>query len=212
MADDLIVMAVLLGAHGVKGDCRVKSFTGAPEDAFGYGPLLGVNGDVLLTPLRARAVKDHFIVTPEEARQKEEWDGLKGTLLHVSRDTLPPTQDDEIYIDELVGVAVFDAEGRALGHVKTLQNYGAGDLLEITPIQGRKTVLVPFTQDDVPEIDLDADRIIVATYDLWADENDAPPEPDAGAEGKSLKEDGQPAVAPKASPPKAGPKKKKLKR
>jgi len=207
MADDLVVMAVLLGAHGVKGDCRVKSFTGVPEDTFGYGPLLGVDGQVLLTPLRARAAKDHFIVTPEEARQKENWDGLKGTLLHVPRSVLPATEDDEVYIDELVGVAVFNVAGDALGHAKTIQNYGAGDLLEITPLQGRKTVLVPFTQDDVPEIDLDANRIIVTSYDIWADESDAP-EPDGGAEEAEMKE----GAAPKTSAPKAGPKKKKLKR
>ena len=52
MADDLIVIAVLLGAHGVRGDCRVKSFTQIASDAFGYGPLLGADGAVLLTPKR----------------------------------------------------------------------------------------------------------------------------------------------------------------
>ena len=211
MADDLVVMAVLLGAHGVKGDCRVKSFTGVPEDTFGYGPLLGVDGQVLLTPLRVRAAKDHFIVTPEEDRQKEDWDGLKGTLLHVPRTVLPATEDDEIYIDELVGVAVFDVESGALGHVKTIQNYGAGDLLEITPLQGRKTVLVPFTRDDVPEIDLEGDRIIVTSYDVWADESDVTGQDetlDGGAEEAERKE----GAVPKTSSPKAGPKKKKLKR
>ena len=204
MADDLIVIAVLLGAHGVRGDCRVKSFTGVAEDMLGYGPLLGKDGAVLVTPKKARPVKDHFIVTPEETRQKEDWDGLKGTLLHVPRSVLPETDEDEVYIDELVGVAVFDTEDRELGTVKTIQNYGAGDLLEITPMHGGKTVLVPFTQDDVPEIDLTASRIVVTSYDVWADESSQAEE--AALEG----DEGQKMPAKPA--PKAGPKRKKLKR
>ncbi len=169
---DLIVIAVLLGAHGVKGDCRVKSFTGTPADAFGYGPLLGADGAVCVTPKRARSAKDHFVVTPQEHRQKEDWDGMKGTLLHVPRDVLPETAPDEVYIDELVGVAVFDETDTPLGIIKAVHNFGAGDLLEITPQTGGKTVLVPFTQEDVPEIDLAAGRVIVITFALWADETD----------------------------------------
>ena len=188
MADDLIVIAVLLGAHGVRGDCRVKSFTGAPEDALAYGPLLGEDGQVLLTPKRGRSVKDHFVVTPQEVRQKEEWDALKGTLLHVPRDVLPATEDDEVYIDELVGVAVFGRLGTALGTVKAMHNFGAGDLLEVSRIDGGKSVMVPFTQEDVPEIDLGAGKIVVATFDLWADESGSPEqEAVKGGPGKTLK-------------------------
>lgn len=168
---DLVVMAVLLGAHGVRGDCRVKSFAGTPGDAFAYGPLLDETGEALVTPQRFRPAKDHFVVTPKEARQKEDWDGLKGTLLHVPRAALPETEDDEVYIDELVDVAVFDAAGAALGRVKAVHNFGAGDLLEISPTGGGKTVLVPFSEEDVPEIDLNEGRLIVLTFDLWADES-----------------------------------------
>lgn len=183
---DLITVAVVLGAHGVRGDCRVKSFTGAPEDALAYGPLLGEDGEVLLTPKRGRSVKDHFVVTPQEARQKEEWDALKGTLLHVPRAVLPETEDNEVYIDELIGVAVFDEAGTALGRVKAMHNFGAGDLLEIDRSGGGKSVMVPFTEIDVPEIDLEAGRIVVATLDLWADESGSP-EQDAASDGPSKK-------------------------
>lgn len=197
MADDLIVVAVLLGAHGVRGDCRVKSFTGEADAVLAYGSLYDAGGAVLLTPLRARMVKDHFIVTPEETRQKEAWDALKGTLLHVPRAVLPATGDDEVYIDELIGVAVFDGEGQSLGCVKAVHNFGAGDLLEIDCAAGGKTVMVPFTEEDVPEIDLDIGQIVIVTFDLWADESGAPgqdtndgdnsPPEDAGKLNKKLK-------------------------
>lgn len=171
---DLTVVAVLLGAHGVRGDCRIKSFTGEGSAAFGYGPLLDEAGQVLVTPQKARAGKDHFVVTTKEARQKEEWDAMKGTLLHVPRDVLPATEDDEVYIDELIGVTVVDGEGTALGTVKAVHNFGAGDLLEIDPVGGGKSVLVPFTEEDVPGVDLDAGEIEVVTFALWSDESGRP--------------------------------------
>lgn len=213
-----MVIAVLLGAHGVRGDCRVKSFTAVQEDAFNYGPLLAEDGAVLVNPQKVRLVKDHFIVTPELIREKEAWDALKGTLLHVPRAALPATEDDEVYIDELVGVDVFDAGGQALGTVKTVQNYGAGDLLEITPLRGKKTVLVPFTQDDVPEIDLNTRQVVVTSFDVWADESDAGEKAGEreGAEQEGAEPEDKrvgretPAQAKRA--PKAGPKKKTLKR
>lgn len=171
---DLVVMAVLLGAHGVRGDCRLKSFAETSEDALVYGPLLNADGEIVLTPQKARPAKDHFVVTPKEHHQKEYWDGLKGTLLHIHRDDLPEAGDDEIYIDDLVGLAVQDVAGGAIGAVKAVHNFGAGDLIEVTPTAAGKTVLVPFTQVDVPEVDLAAGHIVVATLELWADESGAP--------------------------------------
>ena len=172
MADDLIVIAVLLGAHGVRGDCRVKSFTEVPKDALGFGALLDANGGVLVTPKKSRPAKDHFVVTPEEMRQKEEWDGMKGTLLHIPRERLPETASNEVYIDELIGVAVFDESSARIGTVKAVHNFGAGDLLEIDPASGGKSVMVPFAEEDVPEVDLSSGRIVVSSFDIWADETD----------------------------------------
>lgn len=175
---DLIVVGVLSGAHGVRGDVRVKSFTEYPEDIFTYGELMSERGDVLLDPKSARPAKDHFIVTPYKPLQKEEWDKLKGTKLHVEREALPEPEDDEFYIEDLVGVSVSDPDGNALGKVKAVLNHGAGDLLEIMPKSGGKPVLVPFTLEDVPDLDLPHRLITVATFEVWADQG--PDEPDDG--------------------------------
>ena len=124
-----------------------------------------------MSPVKIRAGKDHFIVTPEEQRQKEEWDGLKGTLLHVPRAVLPVAEDDEFYIEDLIGLSVVTSEGEAIGKVKAVHNFGADDLIEIEPPNNRKTVLVPFTEEDVPNVNLETQTIVVATFDLWADES-----------------------------------------
>ncbi|MEM9668947.1 MAG: ribosome maturation factor RimM [Pseudomonadota bacterium] len=170
--DSLVVVAVILGAHGVRGDLRVKTFTEFPEDALSYGPLIGKDGVALVEPVKVRPAKDHFIVTPKSPRQKEEWDAMKGTLLHVPRSELPEPEGDEIYVEDLIGLKVINPEKQILGTVKAVQNYGAGDLIEVEPEAGAKTVLVPFTEEDVPDIDLSSGRVVVATFDLWTEGSD----------------------------------------
>lgn len=160
-------MGALAGAHGVRGDVRVKSFTAEPEALFGFGPLLDEAGKPLLEAKSVRLAKDHFIVTPKAPLQREEWDALKGTRLHVPRSALPDPDEDEIYIDDLVGLSVVDTDGAPLGKVKAVQNFGAGDLLEIAPTGGGSAVYIPFTEEDVPELDLQAGRVIVASWELW---------------------------------------------
>ena len=174
MTGKLVTLGVILGAHGVRGDVRVKSFTAEAEDIFAYGPLKDDVGTVLITPTSVRAGKNHFIVSPEEQRQKEDWDALKGTKLCIERDRLPETEADEIYIDDLVGLHVVDDTSELIGTVKAVLNHGAGDLLEIMPKAGGKPVLVPFTHADVPDIDLGAGTVSVATFDLWADQSGKP--------------------------------------
>ena len=148
-ASDLVVVGVILGAHGVRGDVRVKSFTAEPDARFDYAPFLSENGEVLITPARARPAKDHYIVAPESARQKEEWDAMKGTKLYVPRDALPDPEDDEFYVDDLVGLEVFAGGDAPIGRVKAVLNHGASDLIEVQPKPSGKPVLIPFTLEDV---------------------------------------------------------------
>ena len=128
--DKLIVVGALKGAHGVRGEVRVKSFTADPEDLFSYGPLTDEAGRIVLTPLSARPGNDHFIVKAREQKQKEEWDALKGTLLHVARAQLPSADEGEFYIEDLVGLEVCSVGDVAEGRIKSVQNFGADDLLE----------------------------------------------------------------------------------
>lgn len=167
---NLIVIGVITGAHGVRGDVRVKSFTAEPEAIFEYAPFLDERGKMLIDPKGARPAKDHFIIMPKVTKQKEEWDALKGTKLYVPRETLPETDEDEFYIEDLVGLSVFSGGDQAIGKVKAVFNHGAGDLLEIEPAERGKPVLIPFTLEDVPVVDLALKRVVVTSFDVWADE------------------------------------------
>jgi 16S rRNA processing protein RimM len=162
--DRLIVVARIAGAFGVKGEVRIVSFTDDPRDAFKLGPLLNEAGQVVFEPKSVRPIKDGFGVLAKQNKTREDWEALKGTLLHVPRSALPAPEDESFYVEDLVGLAVFHADGRTLGRVVGLENFGAQDLIEIMPPSGpdgRKpqTYFLPFTKDCVPVVDVENGRI-----------------------------------------------------
>jgi 16S rRNA processing protein RimM len=155
-AERLIVVAQIGGAFGVKGEARVRSFTEDPEACFTYGPLMDADGKVVLTPQKVRPLNDGFGVTTKEQVQREHWEALKGVLLHVAREALPDTDEaDEVYVADLIGCRVVHADGRELGVVTGVPNFGAGDLIEVKPETGH-AFLLPFTNEMFPEIDMAA--------------------------------------------------------
>ncbi len=171
---DLIAVAALLGAHGVRGDVRVKSLTDDPATMFHFGPLRSQDGKLVLEPKSYRQAKDHFIVTPKTPLQKEDWDALKGTRLYVERARLPAPDIDEYYVEDLIGLAVLDADSQSIGRVRAVFNHGAGDLLEIQPHGDGPVVLVPFTETDVPQLNLAEGTVTITSFDIWADQTGSP--------------------------------------
>lgn len=157
----LIVVAQIAGAFGVKGEVRVRSFTADPEACFDYGPLLDAAGAVLLSPMSHRPLNEGFGVMAKEKRQREAWEAMKGTLLHVPRDHLPAAEADEVYVEDLVGLAVVHIDGRRLGEIAAVHNFGAGDLIEVRPEAG-PSFLLPFTHAVFPETDLAGGQLIAS--------------------------------------------------
>jgi 16S rRNA processing protein RimM len=91
---------------------------------------------------------------------KEQADALKGTALYASRDRLPGLGEDEFYHADLIGLPVHDTGGAELGRVKAVFDHGAGDLLEVQVAGSSETVLLPFTRETVPTVDLVMGRIV----------------------------------------------------
>ncbi len=159
-ADVLVPVAAVVGAHGVKGDVKLRSFTGDPEACLSYGPLYDAAGAEILEPVSSRQAGDHLVVTTRPVRSREDWLAMKGTLLHVPRSQMPETQEDEFYFDDLTGLTVEHTTGAALGKVKSVQNFGSDDLLEIVAPDGRAAYFIPFTKAAVPVVDLTGGRLI----------------------------------------------------
>lgn len=159
MSKDTIVVGVIAGAFGVKGEVRLKSFCAMPEDIGNYSPLTGDNG-VEYTLKITRAVKSGFAARLSGVRFKDEADALRGVKLSADRDLLPSLPDDEYYHADLIGLDVLDTGGAEIGKVAAVMNHGAGDILELRGPKLKGSVLLPFTLDAVPTVDLSAGRII----------------------------------------------------
>jgi 16S rRNA processing protein RimM len=158
---DRICIGAVAGAFGVRGELRLKSFTATPEDIATYGPVTSEDGTQNYTiTLTGQATKGALIARLSGVATKEQADALRGLRLFVERDRLPALPDDEYYHADLIGLEVFDTGGTLLGRVKSVQNHGASDILEIHGPGLNSTVLLPFTLEAVPTVDLASGRII----------------------------------------------------
>ena len=151
-ADKLILVAQIAGGFGVRGEVRVTAYTAEPMALMRYGPLLRADGSVGLTLTTARPDKAGVVGRAKEIATKEEADALRGLKLFVPRDRLPPEDEDEFYLADLLGLEARDPDGAVLGTVKSVQNFGADDMLEIAPAAGGPTWYLPFTKDATPEL------------------------------------------------------------
>ena len=167
---DRVCVGAVTGSFGVRGEARIKSFCADPTAIGDYGPLSSEDGGRQFTLTITRPVKGGFAVRLSGVKTKEEADALRGTRLYAPRDALPALPDDEFYHADLIGLSAVDTGGEELGQVHAVLNHGAGDLLELRK-RGRKgTVLVPFTLEIVPTVDLATGRIVIDPPDGLFDE------------------------------------------
>lgn len=167
-----VCLGAFAGAHGVKGDARIKTFTQNPADIASYGAVETEDGVQRFNLKFIKALKDGFVLArAPEIKTREDAEALKGQRLYVDRSALPNPDEDEFYLDDLVGLQVFDETGSPMGVVKAVYNFGAGDMLEIGDIPDVKGVrLVPFTRENVPEVRIEQRRITVASNALALNE------------------------------------------
>ncbi|CUH67918.1 Ribosome maturation factor RimM [Thalassovita gelatinovora] len=158
--DDLICVGVIAGAFGVRGEVRLKSYTADPEAIEDYNPLTTEDGSQSFEVGILHQIKNGLSVRLTAVSTKEQADALKGVKLYVPRDRLPSLPDDEFYHADLIGLDVVDTGGTTLGQIKSVLNHGAGDLLEVQGPGLKSSVLLPFTRDAVPTVDLNRGRVI----------------------------------------------------
>ena len=157
--DRLVLVAKVAGAFGVRGEIRLTTFTETPLAVVNYRDLVRKTGAVGLTLIAGRSTKGGIIARAKEVETKEQADRLRGLELYVPRSQLPPPGEDEFYLTDLIGLDVISPEGEPLGKVKAVQDFGAGDLIEVQPAKGKSWYL-PFTKALVPEVDLVGGKLI----------------------------------------------------
>jgi 16S rRNA processing protein RimM len=158
-ASKLVLIGRVAGAFGVKGEVRISAYTETPLALLQYRDLKREDGAPALTLISGRAAKSDFIGTVREVATKEEADALRGLRLFVARAAMPEPEEDEFYLADLIGMAVVDPAGQALGTVKAVHDFGAGDILEIAPPRGA-TWYLPFTRAAVPQVDVAGGKLV----------------------------------------------------
>jgi 16S rRNA processing protein RimM len=150
---ELICVGAVTGTRGVKGDVRIKSFTADPQDISSYGPLFDKTGNITYELKVTGQAKGQLIGRIVGTPNRTAAEKLKGLQFFVPRDSLPSTNDDEYYFSDLVGLSVEDTDGKALGTISSVENFGAGDVLEIVGVVNGG-LMVPFTKETVPQVDI----------------------------------------------------------
>lgn len=158
-----ILVARIGAPHGVRGEVRLFPFTGDPAALLDYAPLTDAEGRRAFTIAALRPGKDHFVARLKGVDDRNAAEALTNLDLYVPRDALPPPEDEEtFYHADLIGLAVMDEAGARIGTVVALHDFGAGDILEYAPAAAAKTVMVPFSREAVPVIDIAGGRVVIA--------------------------------------------------
>ena len=156
-----VTLAAIAGAHGVTGEVRLKLFgegiaTLAKAKSFNDGALT-------LVKIREDG-KGGAIARLAESSSRADAEKLRGTLLSVPREALPPLGEGEYYHADLLGLPVVTDTGEAVGTVAGIENFGATDIIEITrdpvPEKGPKTFMVPMIPAAV--LEWDEHRLVIA--------------------------------------------------
>jgi 16S rRNA processing protein RimM len=158
-----VCLGAFAGAHGVRGEAKVKTFTEAEESIARYGPVESEDGKRRFMLRFIRVLKPGIaLVAAPEIRSREDAAALTGVRVYVAREALPPADEDEFYIEDLIGLRAVDETGAPLGAVAGFHDFGAGGIIELAGVPGRgEPVMAPFTRETVPRIDLAAGVVVI---------------------------------------------------
>lgn len=197
--DKRVCLGVIAGAHGVRGQVRLKSFAADPKDVTAYGPLSDASGARLFDLSLTGTAKGVLLARIADVTDRDAAEALRGVELWVERSKLPAPDDGEFYHADLIGLPAFHPDGRPYGTVLALHDFGAGEMIEFdldvgSPDVGGSdvggTVMLPFTHAVVPEIG--SDRVVViapVTVDAKAPaKGESDPEHDSGPENSGAVE------------------------
>ncbi|MET0668340.1 MAG: ribosome maturation factor RimM [Methyloceanibacter sp.] len=157
---DRVLLGEIGAPQGLKGEVRLRSFTEEPGRIVEYGPLEDEDGRAVEIE-SLQATPKGLIARFKGVTTREGAEALTRTKLYVPRARLPQREEEEWYHADLIGLGAFAPDNTEIGRVLAVHNFGAGDLIEVVPAGGGATLLVPFTRDAVPEVDVEGGRLTV---------------------------------------------------
>jgi 16S rRNA processing protein RimM len=168
----LILLGQIINAHGIRGELRVRSFTADPAAIADYGPLSTIAGDRRFALKIVRVTDKGIIARIKGVDDRTAAEALQGTELYVDRALLPGATTDEYYHADLIGLRAQTPDGETIGRIVSVQNFGAGDLIEMLPDAGGPSEFIPFEKAWVPHVDIGT-GIVVVDRPAYGDTEDA---------------------------------------
>lgn len=147
----LVAVGVITGAHGIRGQVKLRSFTDDPYDITEYGALMNASGSKRFDIRIDGENKGGLFATIQGVKDRNAAELLRGTELFVDKANIPPADEDEFFYDDLIGLEVRDSNGENIAKVAAMYNFGAGDIIELH-MAGRGKEMYPFTKQNFPEV------------------------------------------------------------
>jgi 16S rRNA processing protein RimM len=164
-----VLIGRVAAAHGIRGDVLLHSYADDPADIAAYGPLTDATGTRTFTVKVTRASPKGVVARLSGVADRTAAEALRGTELYADRQRFPATAEDEYYHSDLIGLAAVAPDGTSIGHVVAIENYGAGDLLDIRLAGTTRSELVPFTSAFVTGVELATKTVTVIMPTLSED-------------------------------------------
>lgn len=173
---DRVLLGEIGAAQGLKGEVRLRSYTATPADVAAYGPLQDETGAKQIEIERVRVTPKALIARIKSVSTREAAEALTGTKLYLPRARLPEHAADEWYVADLVGLEAVGKDGAVLGSVVAVHNFGASDIVEVALSNGGENLLVAFTEETVPEVDIENGRLTLVPPKELEDQPENDPE------------------------------------
>ena len=165
MKDNLIAVARISSAHGVRGEVKLLPLTDFPQRFESTKYLLLADGTKLMME-SARVHKGMVLAKIRGFDTPEVWLDYRQKELYVTEDDLMPLPAGQYYIYQMIGLAVFDEQGTLLGELSDVLQTGSNDVYAVKLTDG-KELLVPAIESFVKQIDMNARKMIVVVPEYW---------------------------------------------
>ena len=150
-----ILIGEIATAHGIKGLVKLRSFVDDETLLEGYNVFIGESGTKTISLKIKNPLKNDFVAEVKGVTYRNAAEALRGTQLYVERESLPEADDGEYYIEDMKGLKVVGKDGKDIGTVLDVVNFGASDLIDIRPSQGGQNFYLPFTDECVLDVDFE---------------------------------------------------------
>lgn len=159
MNKDLIYIAKITKAHGIRGQAKLMSYSAIAEDVFKYPCLFDKDLNEYQFKMHSQN-NNMFIVSFNQNTSRNLIESIAGTELYIKKDMLPALENDEFYNNDLIGVEIRDPENKVHGHILEIHNFGADDIIEMKILDQKDTIFLPFDNNHISEINVKQNYLV----------------------------------------------------